>query len=232
LKADVKKRALFNWSGGKDSAFALWKILAQNNYTIDCLLTSVNDKFDRISMHGVRRRLLEQQVSSIGIPLEVISIPEETTMDTYNTLMAEKMKSFRENGITHSIFGDIFLEDLKTYREQQLAKVGMKAVFPIWKTDTREVVTQFIKSGFKAVVVSANARLLDKSFAGRLIDQHFLNDLPANVDPCGENGEFHSFVYDGPIFKKPVKFELGETVLKEYKTNSNLDNAFWYRDLK
>jgi uncharacterized protein (TIGR00290 family) len=225
------KKALFNWSGGKDSAFALWKILSENEFSVETLLTSVNRKFNRISMHGVRMELLEKQAASIGLPLDTLMIPEDPSMDDYNTLMTNKMNHFKNKGIDYSIFGDIFLEDLRKYREQQLARAGIKAVFPIWKTDTREVVTQFIENGFKAVVVSINAKLLDRSFAGRVIDKDFINDLPANVDPCGENGEFHSFVFDGPVFKKPVAFKTGDTVLKKYKTSGKWDNAFWYCDL-
>jgi len=231
LKAKPIKKALFNWSGGKDSAFALWKILQQKEYFISTLLTAVNKKYDRISMHGVRSQLLRQQAASLGLPLEILSIPEQPTMEAYDKLMADKLQSLKQRNIRFSVFGDIFLEDLKQYREQRLKEVGMKAVFPVWKMPTPEVVSQFIENGFKAVVVSANARLLDKSFAGRLIDRSFLNDLPKGVDPCGENGEFHSFVFDGPIFKNPVPFKTGETVLKEYKTAGKWDSAFWYCDL-
>jgi len=229
--SNTLKKAVFNWSGGKDSAFALWKILTQKEYSIQTLLTSVNRKFNRISMHGVRRELLEKQILSIGLPLDLVLIPENPSMDDYDLLMSEKLKVLKENKIDFSIFGDIFLEDLRKYREQRLEEVGMKAVFPIWKMDTREVVTQFIELGFKAVVVSVNARLLDKSFAGRVIDYDFLHDLPDDVDPCGENGEFHSFVFDGPIFNEPISFRIGETVLKEYKTSDKWDSAFWYCDL-
>ena len=230
--SNLLKKALFNWSGGKDSAFALWKILDGKEYTVETLLTSVNQKFKRVSMHGVREELLFMQAESIGLPLDRVLIPEEPSMDDYDNLMAQKLQGFKNRGIEYSIFGDLFLEDLKKYREQRLAEIGLEAVFPIWKMDTREVVTQFIDEGFKAVVVSANAHLLDKSFAGRIIDRNFLNDLPVRVDPCGENGEFHSFVFDGPIFQKPIHFEIGETVLKEYKTSDKWDSSFWYRDLK
>ena len=230
--SDLLKKALFNWSGGKDSAFALWKILDEKTYSVETLLTSVNQKFRRISMHGVRDELLSMQAESIGLPLERVFIPEEPTMNDYDNLMAEKLQSLKNRGIAYSIFGDLFLEDLKKYRKQRLAEVGLEAVFPLWKMDTREVVSLFIENGFKAVVVSANARLLEKSFAGRIIDHDFLNDLPDKVDPCGENGEFHSFVFDGPIFQKPIHFEIGETVLKEYKTSDKWESAFWYCDLK
>ncbi len=229
--SNTYKKAVFNWSGGKDSAFALWKVLKQKKFSVKTLLTSVSQKYERISMHGVRKELLLQQTASIGLPLEMVMIPDETSMSDYDNLMAAKLSKLKNKRIEYSIFGDIFLEDLKNYREQRLAEVDMKAIFPIWKMDTRQVVQQFINYGFKAVVVSANARLLDKSFAGRLIDKSFLADLPVNVDPCGENGEFHSFVFDGPVFNKPIRFKTGETVLKKYKTSDKWDHAFWYCDL-
>jgi len=229
--SNTYKKAVFNWSGGKDSAFALWKVLKQKEFSVEILLTSVSQKYERISMHGVRKELLIQQAASIGLPLEMVMIPDEPSMSDYDNLMAAKLTKLKNKRIEYSIFGDIFLEDLKKYREQRLAEVDMKAIFPIWKMDTRQVVQQFINYGFKAVVVSANARLLDKSFAGRLIDKSFLADLPVNVDPCGENGEFHSFVFDGPVFNKPIHFKTGETVLKQYKTSDKWDHAFWYCDL-
>ncbi len=225
------KKAIFNWSGGKDSAFALWKVLGQKEVHISTLLTSVSEKYQRISMHGVRKELLLQQAASIGLPLEMVMIPDEPSMNDYDNLMAEKLTKLKKTGVELSVFGDIFLEDLKKYREQRLSEVGLKALFPIWKMDTRGVVEQFIENGFKAVVVSANTRLLDKSFAGRIIDKSFLADLPNNVDPCGENGEFHSFVFDGPVFSYPINFSIGETVLKKYNTSDKWDHAFWYCDL-
>jgi uncharacterized protein (TIGR00290 family) len=143
------------------------------------------------------------------------------------------MTFFTNQNINNCVFGDIFLEDLKTYREQQLKPAGIKAHFPLWKRPTSEIIKEFIDLGFKAKVVSINANLLDKSFAGRELDQSFINDLPKGVDVCGENGEFHSFVYDGPIFKKPIPLSVGEIVKKEYKSdeNSEWDTAFWYADL-
>lgn len=226
------RKAVFNWSGGKDSAFALWEIMRQNEFAVETLLTNVNKRFDRISMHGVRSNLLKKQAGSIGLPLEILSVPEQPTMETYDKLMASKLLSLKKRGIEYAVFGDIFLEDLKKYREQRLLEVGLQAVFPLWKMNTLEIVNRFMEIGFKAIVVSVNSRLLDKSFAGRVIDEHFLDDLPKEVDPCGENGEFHSFVFDGHLFNKPVSFTVGKTVLREYKTDNNWDSAFWYCDLK
>ncbi len=227
------KKAIFNWSGGKDSSLALFEILKQKEYDITCLLASVNDHYNRVSMHGVRLELIEQQATSIGLPLRQLRLPEMPSMEDYNREMTAIMQGFRNEGIEYSIFGDIFLEDLKVYRETQLAKVGMQCVFPLWKRDTTELVNEFIDKGFKAVLVCVNERYLDRSFAGRLIDESFLNDLPSNVDPCGENGEYHSFVFDGPIFTTPVKFEKGEIVYRKYEKerSDNFDTGFFYLDL-
>jgi len=227
------KKAIFNWSGGKDSSLALYEIVQRKEYEITCLMSSVNDYYNRVSMHGVRVELMEQQAASIGFPLRLLRLPEMPSMEDYNREMFALMKSFKDDGIDYSIYGDIFLEDLKIYREGQLAKVGMHGVFPIWKRDTTELIKEFISKGFKAVLVCVNEKYLDKPFAGRLIDETFLNDLPKNVDPCGENGEYHSFVFDGPIFKTPINFEMGEVVYRKYDKGEtdNFDTGFFYQDL-
>ncbi|KYG78255.1 Dph6-related ATP pyrophosphatase [Roseivirga spongicola] len=225
--------ALFNWSGGKDSALALYHTLRNSQFEVKHLLTSVNSETNRISMHGVRLSLLQKQAESIGIPLSLLSLPGEISMDEYDQLMADKMQGFLDAGISTSIFGDIFLEDLKQYREQKLAQVGLKGDFPLWQRNTKELVNEFISLGFKTIVVSVDGSKLDQSFVGRIIDESFLNDLPENVDPCGENGEFHSFVFEGPIFKKPIRFERGEVVGKEYKLSKETGETvtYWFQDL-
>src|SRR3982751_184686 len=227
-------KAFLNWSGGKDSGFCLYRA-KQQGMVIDALLTSVNQTHDRVSMHGVRRSLLELQAASIQLPLYTIELPEQPDMNEYEAAMTKTCALLKEHGFTDSVFGDIFLEDLKVYREQQLDKIGLRGVFPIWKKDTRELVKEFIEAGFKAVIVCVNSAFLDKSFCGRLIDDRFIHDLPVNVDPCGENGEYHSFVFDGPIFSKPVDFQFGEIVFKEYKapqpTPSSLTQGFFFQDL-
>lgn len=229
------KKAVFNWSGGKDSSLALHKILAGGEYDVKHLLTTVNGFHNRVSMHGVRVELMEEQARNIGLPLYQVRLSEMPDMEEYNKGMAEAWKKFTDEGIGYSIFGDIFLEDLKKYREEQLAKVNMQAVFPIWKEPTDVLLRRFIDLGFKAVLVCVNEKFLDRSFAGRLIDESFIKDLPANVDPCGENGEYHSFVYDGPIFKEPVKFNKGEVVFRKYQpatgSTSTYDTGFFYCDL-
>ena len=233
----MKPKALFNWSSGKDSALALYKTLKENQYEIATLLTSINQEFQRISMHGVHVSLLEQQASSIGIPLVKMELPKEPSMEEYQKIMSSTMAEMQAQDITHSIFGDIFLEDLRQYREEQLNRIGMKAVFPLWKQNTSDLIHEFLSLGFKTIVTCVNGTYLDKSFAGRIIDQQFLDDLPENVDPCGENGEFHTFTFDGPIFKHPIQFEIGETVMKTYpkpKTETgdqDEDYIFWFCDL-
>lgn len=242
----VIQKALFNWSSGKDSALALYKILQNPDFKIECLLTSVNQVYQRISMHGIRVELLKEQAESIGIPLKIMVIPEMPTMEVYENVMTKTLLELKNNGITHSIFGDIFLEDLRLYRENQLTKIGFKGVFPIWKIPTKELIQEFISLGFKTIVVCVNEKYLDKSFVGRIIDQDFIKDLPENVDVCGENGEFHTFTFDGPIFSKPIDFEIGEIVYRKYEKSKTLDSSntacdtndetafdfgFWYCDL-
>lgn len=225
-----KNKTYFNWSSGKDSALALHYLLQDKNYSVEYLLTSVNAHHDRVSMHGLRRELLQQQVDAIGIPNGTVELPEQPTNAAYETLMRQKTGQLKASGFAYAAFGDIFLEDLKSYREQQLAPMGIKTVFPLWKKDTGQLMQEFIASGFKAITVCVNGAVLDDSFVGRTIDQDFISDLPKGVDICGENGEFHTFCYDGPIFKHPVKFSIGETVLREYK-NSEAKTGFWFCDL-
>jgi uncharacterized protein (TIGR00290 family) len=209
--------AYMNWSGGKDSALALYKIGLQNRYDVRYLLTSVNAVHNRVSMHGVRRELLQAQAEATGIPLTTIELPEQPTMHAYESALMEKLKILHHRGIRHSLFGDIFLEDLRTYREEKLRQAGMEAIFPLWKSDTRVLMKEFLSLGFKTIVVCVNGNYLDQSFCGRIIDEDFCKDLPPDVDICGENGEFHTFVFDGPLFKGPIPFVKGEVVYREYK---------------
>ncbi len=236
-------KSFFSWSGGKDSSLALYHILKDKNYSVENLLTNVNNQYRRISMHGVREELLDQQAASIGIPLQKLVLPDQPAMNEYEEHLMQTIGQLRQKKFTHCVFGDIFLEDLRIYRETQLDKVQMTAVFPLWKRDTTELMHEFIDLGFKTVVVCVKAELLDESFAGRIIDKIFLKDLPYNVDPCGENGEFHTFVFDGPIFKKPILYKTGEKVFREYTAPRNdkdkgfknqpvnSSTGFWFYDL-
>lgn len=217
----MKKKALFNWSSGKDSAFALYKILQNNEFEISTLLTSVNSAFQRVSMHGVRVELLQKQAESLGLPLQIVEFSESPTMEEYEATMQKTLEKLKENGNTHSVFGDIFLEDLRKYREDKLKTLGFEGVFPLWNIPTNKLISDFLQLGFKTIVVCVNEKYLDKSFVGRIIDEDFINDLPENVDVCGENGEFHTFCFDGPIFNTPVEFEIGEIVHKKYEKPKN-----------
>jgi len=240
MEISKREKVIFNWSGGKDSALCLYKILQQNQYDILCLLTSVSEPYQRVSMHGVRLDVLEAQAKSIGLPLHKMFIPEMPSMEVYEKVMRVTLESLIAQGATACIFGDIFLEDLRGYREHQLSKIGLKAIFPLWKIDTNKLVDEFVDLGFKAITTCVNSNYLDESFVGRIIDDDFIKDLPDNVDPCGENGEFHSFVFDGPIFKYPVSFVKGELVYKKYNAPKQdeddnnekpFENGFWYCDL-
>lgn len=233
----MKPRAIFNWSSGKDSALALYKILQEDRFEITSLLTSINKEFQRISMHGVPVSLLEKQAESLGLPLMKLELPAEPSMDEYRELMLQTMNQYKNQGATHSVFGDIFLEDLRKYREDQLQSIGMQGVFPLWKISTADLIHEFLDLGFKTIITCVNEMYLDKSFAGRIIDRDFIRDLPENVDPCGENGEFHTFTFDGPLFKNPIEFKIGETVKKTYPkpksgdNGGNEDYVFWFCDL-
>lgn len=218
--------AFINWSSGKDACYALWQLQQSQQYDIRCLFTVLNTAHGRISMHGVRAALLDRQAEQIGIPLKKAWLEEHASMEDYDELMQRHLTELAAAGMQQAVFGDIFLEDLKRYRESQLAKVGMQGIFPLWQQDTAELVKRFVADGFKAIIVCVNAKYLDASFAGRVIDETFLKDLPPGVDPCGENGEFHSFVFDGPLFRQPVQFQLGETVERVYTPAPQGDNCY------
>lgn len=213
--AKVKNKILFSWSGGKDSAMALYELQKAGEYEIAALLTTVTKDYERISMHGVREILLEKQAESLGIPLEKIYITPNAPNEEYETKMKDKMMQYKNEGVLSVAFGDIFLEDLKKYREENLSKIEMKGIFPIWKRDSNELAHSFVDSGFEAVVVCVDTNVLDKKFAGRTFDAPFLSELPSTVDPCGENGEFHSFVSAGPMLKGKIAVTVGETVERE-----------------
>ena len=206
---------LFCWSGGKDSAMALHALLQRNDVRVTALLTTVTGGYERISMHGVRRELLERQAQSIGLPLHEVRIPPQCVNPIYEARMEEALGAHYQAGVRTVAFGDIFLEDLRAYREKNLARIGMTAIFPIWKRDTRELIRSFHAAGFRSIAVCVDPKVLDRSFAGRELDQQFFLDLPPAVDPCGENGEFHTFVFDGPVFHKPISVRTGEILERD-----------------
>lgn len=210
------KRVLVSWSGGKDSCMALHRILQERSYSVAALLTTVTRDYERVSMHGVRRVLLERQAEALGLPLHEIQISKGATNDEYETKLSDALGAYMKEGVDTVVFGDLFLADIRAYREQFLSRLGLqRPLFPVWGWDTSDFIRAFVELGFKAVVTCVDPKALDKSFAGRLIDKDFLDALPSSVDPCGENGEFHTFVFDGPIFKHGVKFQTGEVVLRD-----------------
>jgi len=215
----AKEKVVLSWSGGKDSTMAAYHLLASQKYEIAALLTTVTEEFDRISMHGVRRELLERQAESLGIPLHKVMIPKDCTNEIYEARMREANSRFKAQGITKVAFGDLFLEDLKRYRDERLAQAGMSGIYPVWMRDTEELIRTFIGLGFKAILACVDTQAIDASFAGREIDHALLRDLPESADPCGENGEYHSFVYAGPIFRTPIACSAGERVMRTPRFN-------------
>ena len=211
----MKEKVLFSWSSGKDSAFALYELKKDNKRDVTALLTTVTAQYERISMHGVRNELLLQQAESLGIPLERVYIPIDASNEKYETAIKDVLIRYKGKGVSCVGFDDLFLEDLGRYREKRLAEIGLNAVFPLWKRDTKALSRQFIRLGFRAVITCVDSQALDGRFSGRDYDEQFLSELPGHVDPCGENGEFHSFAYDGPIFKDPVRFNKGDVVLRD-----------------
>jgi uncharacterized protein (TIGR00290 family) len=234
-----KPKAIFSWSGGKDSAYCLHKVLLEGQFDVKYLLTSINYHFKRVSMHGVREELLDAQADSIGLPLLKVWVKEGTN-EEYEKQMNEVLLQAKSEGIGHVIFGDIFLEDLRAYRESNLAKVGMKAIFPLWQMNTHELVAHFIDLQFRTVLCCTNDGYLGEDWVGREIDRSFIEELPHPVDPCGENGEYHTFCYEGKIFKKKINFSIGEKVYKAIAIKQANDSictsnistkGFWFVDL-
>lgn len=211
----MKGKILLAWSGGKDSALALYELLKSNLYEVVSLLVTITSDYDRVSMHGVRRELIERQALALGFPLDIVLIPKNCTNEEYEKRMEEKMICYKNKGVEKVAFGDIFLEDVREYRERNLARAGMEGVFPIWGRTSRELAESFIEMGFKAVTTCVDGKALTKDFVGREFNREFIASLPPESDPSGENGEFHTFVYDGPIFKEKVAFKRGEIVLRE-----------------
>jgi len=206
------RRALLSWSGGKDSALALHRVLADRSVRVDGLLTTVTDGYDRISMHGVRRALLDAQVGALGLPLTTVRIPTQCTNDEYEARSGGALAHYAAAGGEAVVFGDLFLADIRAYRERLLAPHALVARFPLWGEDTAALARRFVALGFRATLVCVDPRQLDARFAGRAYDDALLDALPAGVDPCGENGEFHTYVHDGPVFRRPVPVRAGAVV--------------------
>jgi uncharacterized protein (TIGR00290 family) len=235
----TKIPAIFCWSGGKDSSYALHKVLQEDIYDVKFLLSTISGNYKRLSMHGVREELIQAQADSIGIPLLKVYVHEASNAE-YEKQMNETLLKVKADGINTVLYGDIFLEDLRQYRESKMVQLGMQCIFPIWKTNTRWMLNDFVEKGFKTYLCCINDGYLDENWCGRLIDHAFLEELPATVDPCGENGEFHSFCFEGPVFKKQMSISVGEKTYKalELKTSDHPTpikdvgtKGFWFVDL-
>lgn len=218
-----KEKIVFCWSGGKDSAFAFYEIKRSKKYEIVSLLTTVSKDYQRISMHGVREELLNEQVKQLGLPLVKVFISKASSNQEYESKMREVLLNYKKKGVWGVVFGDIFLQDLKRYRQKKLSELGLEGIFPIWMRNTKDLALSFIDLGFRAVITCIDSKYLAKKFTGRIFDKKLLSEFPLGIDPCGENGEFHSFVYDGPIFKRKIPYRKGEVVLR--------DKRFYYCDL-
>ncbi|SRR5579862_3964528 len=209
------KRILLSWSSGKDSAWALHVLRQQPEYEIAGLLTTFNQEFDRVAMHGVRRALVERQAEAVGLPLWTVPLPWPCSNEQYETLMAKVCTDALQRRIEGVAFGDLFLEDVRAYREKQLSGTGLEPMFPLWGMSTHALAREMIATGLKATLTCVDTRKLDISFAGRSFDEKLLMELPAEIDPCGENGEFHSFAHAGPMFSTEIPIEAGEIVIRD-----------------
>jgi uncharacterized protein (TIGR00290 family) len=219
----AKEKIVLSWSGGKDSAFALHALLSQKKYDVRYLLTTVTRDYGRVSMHGVRQELLLEQAKRTSIESDIAYISRDAGNAEYESVMNGKTAKYVGEGIKNIAFGDLFLQDIRNYREKKMSGTGMNCIFPIWGMSTTVLANEIIKMGFKAIVCTVDPKKLDREFVGREFDENFLSSLPSEVDPCGENGEFHSFVYDGPIYDSPIKVRKGETVLRD---------GFYFSDIK
>jgi uncharacterized protein (TIGR00290 family) len=226
-----KEKVVVSWSGGKDCMIAIHELMFKKVVEVNYLLSVIDAQTQKVTMHGLDVRLLIKQAEAINLPIEVLKMPEMPSNEVYKQLLSEKYEAFKQEGIHEVVYGDLFLEDLRLYREKQLQEFGLKAIFPLWKRDTSQLIEEFIALGYKAIVICTQAHL--KDFCGRIIDRQFLAELPKDVDPCGENGEFHTFVFDGPLFARPIQFEIGTPYKKSYVSPSKNEEeiAFWYSNL-
>ena len=215
-------KILLSWSSGKDSAWALHVLNQTHPGAVAALLTTVNEAVDRVAMHAVRRDVLEAQAEAAGLPLRIVPIPHPCSNDVYEARMRDAVAASVADGFTHAAFGDLFLEDVRAYRERMLAQTGLKPLFPIWGEDTRELSRWVVANGFRSTLTCVDPRTMPPQFVGRAYDAALLEELPEGVDPCGENGEFHTFVHDAPNFRHEIAVTVGETVERE---------GFWFADL-
>lgn len=230
----IKKKAVFNWSGGKDSALALQKTIQENEFDVVSLLTTINENTLQSTVHSLPLEILNQQAKSIGLPLYTVLMSED--LKNYDCKMNDAVTHFKNQGVTHFIFGDLQLSNIKTYRENKLNPMGIEVVEPLWNKASSEVIDEFLKSGIKAEIIVTQADKLSKSFIGKVLDQDLISSFPDNIDPCGENGEYHTIAYAGGIFKDEIVFTLGE--IREISYNIMLENGeiktfnYWQASIK
>ncbi len=220
----IKEKIVVSWSGGKDSAYALHELMLKDQYEIMALMTNVVEGEDKIKMHGVRLELLKQQAESIGIPLEIIWVSSKSKNGEYELKTGQVLEYYKKQGATAVVFGDLFLADIKAFRDKCLANWGMKGLYPLWERPTKKLAQDMMESGFRTVLTCVDTQAMPETYAGFEYNDDLLKVLPETVDPCGENGEFHTFVYDGPIFKKEIPFKKGDYYMK--------DNRFYYCDIQ
>lgn len=229
----MEKAALF-WSGGKDCALALYTVNQEGNYHVETLVTTLNKQFSRISMHGVREEMLDRQAQALGIPLFKMWVGDIPTNENYEEELIKTYRQLKDQGINVIIFGDIFLEDLRVYRENLLKQAGLTGCFPLWKKDTAELMRDSLALGFRTITCCINTSHLDKSWVGKEMTEMFIHELPAGVDACGENGEFHTFCFAGPVFKERIDFKTGAKEYRPLQINTGGEKTevgFWYADL-
>jgi uncharacterized protein (TIGR00290 family) len=236
----MKQKAIFFWSGGKDSALCLHKILQEDKFEVVSLVTTISADLKRVSMHGVREELIEAQARNIllndgttGLLLDKMYINSHSTNIEYENALEKILVKYKSAGINKVIFADIFLEDLRAYRENFLSKFGMKGIYPLWKIPTSELIYEFLEQGFKTIICCCDNHLFGEHILGKVLDEAMVRSFPPEVDPCGENGEFHTFTFSGPLFKNDIPLEIGEKVLKVYELKSGTpeEKGFWFIDL-
>jgi uncharacterized protein (TIGR00290 family) len=225
----LKKKITISWSGGKDSALALFKVIGFGEYDIQHLHTIIDSKTKRVGLHGVREELIELQAKSLQIPLVKVYLQSSEDLREYENLVKALYKRFHDEGVTHILFGDIFLEDLKFYRESLLRESGLISLYPLWQRRSEQLIFEFLAGGFKTILCSTNEKCFQANLLGKVISGKFIQLLPEGTDPCGENGEFHTFVFDGPIFKKRLSFKLGGVMSKEFSYSVKVGDLIEHR---
>lgn len=235
---DVRPKVTISWSGGKDSAFALHKIISEKKFQVVSIHTVIDSDSRRVGLHGIPETLIEKQSMSMGIPLEKIYVPASEGLNFYTSLMKTFYDKCAEEKILGVVFGDIFLQDLRDFKINLLKSSGLTGYFPLWDIDTKTILTDFFDAGFKTKICAARSDLFSKEQLGMVLDDQFLSDLTSQIDPCGENGEFHTFVYDGPIFREKVPLEKGDVLERSYTYNKRMSDgkvekvktSFWFQD--